>query len=766
MKCRATLILMMMVTSLVCAQADGAEDTEPAFATWQEAARENGLSEATIASLEKHRILITNDAYKQVFDAYLSAENSVFITSDSLLNAYHILYEESIFRLENAMAARLPPMLRLILENLEDANAQVEGNAALASAAKKRAKLVPAIALKLMDDSFRFENDALDEILTQEVQLIVKAESVGMPSWLGKPDATFAGLDYSRFKPRGFYTRSERLRGYFRAVSWLQSIPFRVNQDEELLAMLMLCNSAEHTRRVDIAKWRDAEVFLLTYQLFIGSGDDWDLMTLMDYALDTLQMNLDEGSLQRRRTWLLNKSKDNDERPQINDQIGLPPEAPTRVAEPNFRIVSAARTPSAVLFQRTTDLRRFQRPYPDGLEVAIALGSDFAREAIEDPQKTNLLQAIDSCGALFPGGSFLLQDLTAENNLYHQYLNALRALVDAPEDDAPDFMKNAAWKIKSCNTVLAGWAQLRHTWSLQAKTTVHCLGMMEPPPGFVEPEPEFFSRMADLAGTTRILLEHADVFAPNYDDAIASIEKLRGLLNGVKDKADFRRKASTLSREEMFGLNQGFMMMETHTTEADRDSEAYFKEQRQWLDSVAADIKQGRIDNHPKLKAMLKQYDFDLDELWDRFEIVCRRLEALSHKQLRHEDLNASEIAFIQDYGSTLAGIMFYGGNAYLTPQDDAPRVVDVFDNPQQSGYLHVGIARPRKLYVLYPWKGRHVLCEGAVLPYYEFVATSRLTDESWKARLDSAERPSIPEWFAPVVNGGALSQPSLEDGD
>lgn len=675
MTCKATLILMLMAPSLVCAQTDGAEDAEPAFTTWQEAARENGLSEGTIASLEKNRILITNDAYKQVFDAYLSAENPVFITSDSLLNAYHILYEESIFRLENAMAARLPPMLRLILENLEDANAQVEGNAALASAAKKRAKLVPAIALKLMDDSFRFENDALDEILTQEVQLIVKAESVGMPSWLGKPDATFAGLDYSRFKPRGFYTRSERLRGYFRAVSWLQSIPFRVNQDEELLAMLMLCNSAEHTRRVDIAKWRDAEVFFLTYQLFIGSGDDWDLMTLNNESLDTLQMNLDEGSLQRRRTWLLNKSKDNDERPQINDQIGLPPEDPTRVAEPNFRIVSAARTPSAVLFQRTTDLRRFQRPYPDGLEVAIALGSDFARESIEDPQKTNLLQAIDSCGALFPGGSFLLQDLTSKTNLYRQYLNVLRALVDAPEDDAPDFMKNAAWKIKSCNTVLAGWAQLRHAWALQAKRIVHYAGIMEAPPGFVEPEPEFFSRMADLAGTTRILLEHADVFAPNDDN-------------------------------------------------------------------------------------------FDLDELWDRFEIVCRRLEALSHKQLRHEDLNASEIAFIQDYGSTLAGIMFYGGNAYLTPQDDAPRVVDVFDNPQQSGYLHVGIARPRKLYVLYPWKGRHVLCEGAVLPYYEFVATSRLTDESWKARLDSAERPSIPEWFAPVVNGGALSQPSLEDGD
>lgn len=59
MTCKATLILMLMAPSLVCAQTDGAEDAEPAFTTWQEAARENGLSAGTIASLEKNRILIT-----------------------------------------------------------------------------------------------------------------------------------------------------------------------------------------------------------------------------------------------------------------------------------------------------------------------------------------------------------------------------------------------------------------------------------------------------------------------------------------------------------------------------------------------------------------------------------------------------------------------------------------------------------------------------------------------------------------------------------
>lgn len=107
---------------------------------------------------------------------------------------------------------------------------------------------------------------------------------------------------------------------------------------------------------------------------------------------------------------------------------------------------------------------------------------------------------------------------------------------------------------------------------------------------------------------------------------------------------------------------------------------------------------------------------------------------------------------------------MLYGGNSYLSPRDDAPRVVDVYANPQEGGFLHVGVARPRKLYVLYPWKGKTILCEGAIMPYYEFVTASRLTDKSWKERLDSEQRPSIPRWVAPVVSGGDLSQPSLKE--
>ena len=750
---RLILLPMLMAFLLVCSQAAGAQDAEPTAKTWQEAARENGLSADSISSLEKNRLLITNDAYKQVFSAYLSGNNPLFITSDSLLNAYHVLYEESVFRLENAMALRLPPILRLILKNIEGTDDHLHGKPALVAAAKRRAVIVTAIALRLMDDSFRLKDDDLEKILTQESRLIVKAEGVRMPAWLGKPDASFMSLDYSRYKPKGFYTRSERLKRYFRAVSWLQSIPFRVEKDEELLAMLMLGNCVTYSRFDDFTKGRETEAFFKAYRSFIGAGDDWDLMTAAHEAQNDLRMNLNGDDLQDRRAWLMKKAKGHGEGPQINDQIRFVPEDPQKVAEPNFRIISAYRTPSAILFQRTTDLRRFKRLYPDGLEIAIALGSDLARKNLKDPQRADVLKTIDSCKNYFQGIS-----------LYLRYLNTLKALVDEPETDAPDFMKNKAWGIKSCNTVLSGWAQLRHTWVLQAKQSVHYLGMTMVPEGFVEPEPEFFSRMSELAFDTRNLLEATGAFDPDYDRVIRDLERFGGILDGVKNEEVFRKKVSKLPREDMMSLELSFMLMEMNASEAERGSEVYFKEQKQWLDSLLSDIKNGRMDRHPKLRQIIKEYDFDLEDLWERFEIVSRRLEAISHKQLRHADLSDTEAAFIKSYGNTIAGIMLYGGNSYLTPRDDAPRVVDVHANPQEGGYLHVGIARSRKMYVLYPWKGKTVLCEGAIVPYYEFVTTTRLTDESWREKLDSKSRPSIPKWMSPTVSGGDLTKPSLKE--
>jgi hypothetical protein len=182
------------------------------------------------------------------------------------------------------------------------------------------------------------------------------------------------------------------------------------------------------------------------------------------------------------------------------------------------------------------------------------------------------------------------------------------------------------------------------------------------------------------------------------------------------------------------------------------------------LKGLLGRLQKGEKTEDAKVLSALKQMTLDIRLLWHKLGTLCRRLESLAHKQLRGVPFNPEEKAFLEHYGEQLAAVMLYRGNSYLTPIDDAPRIVDVFSNPNARQSLLVGIARPRAIYVLYPYKGGEVLCRGAVLPYYEFRRSERLTDTQWKAMLDSKDRPPLPSWLRPIVVGGKLTRPTLKE--
>ncbi|MFW6159408.1 MAG: DUF3160 domain-containing protein, partial [Planctomycetota bacterium] len=493
---------------------------------WQDAAKGH-LTAAEIKQLDLDKILVTDKAFKQVFTPYLESGLPLFITSDSLLNAFHVLYEESVMRMEQANTGQLRQILRTVWKNLPSTTKGIKGKPKLTAAALRRAQIVVGTALKLLGDETIKPEEELAKLIHGEVKRITEAKAQMKPAWLGPPGDTFLALDYSRYKPRGFYTKTDRLKSYFRAVSWLQSIPFRVSKDEELLAILMLGNTVTYSRfGTDFAAQETFRSYFECYRRFVGTGDDWDLMAAAHEAQNELSIDFDDGGLADKRERLLKKARGHGEGPKINDQVRFAPDDSLTVAEPNFRVISAYRTPDAILFQRTTDRRTFQapiRPFPDGLEVCAALGSTFARSKLTYEDRKKLLAKIDGAKPLFKGES-----------LYCQYLRAVSALLDQPEPAAPKFMSRTPWRIKSCQTALGGWAQLRHTWALQAKQTVHYMGLTMKPPGFVEPDPEFFARMADLVRATETLLETAGAFEP---DNTALAQDLRAASELIRKKA-------------------------------------------------------------------------------------------------------------------------------------------------------------------------------------------------------------------------------------
>lgn len=605
-----TLIVILLLVVTGNPHAYAADDkSHTASATWQEDARKRGLSDAEIASLEKNDLLLTNQEYRQIYAAYTPSDIPVFITSDSLLNAYHVLLEETVVHREFGQVAGLTETLKLILKDLETLRFTVRDRPELNAAAQRRARLVVGIAVRLLDKSFRLGDAELDEILTAESTRIETAEEVFLPEWLGTPRPSLLAIHYSRFKPRSFYTRNVQLERYFRAVSWLQAIPFRIEQDEELLAMLMLGHALRNRppepdeKAHGLGSNKLEDTFRYFYEL-VGDPDLPDILMAEDEArgLYPSEPEMPEGEMLEEEqpeerdsndeipevessvdpqdgqpevagrqfsggsfgpgggeggfgggTWVEPQEKvllmqdleqcreslqtqiqDSGTEPQINDQDRLAPNDSGQVDDLQFRVISASRTPDAVLFQRTTDLRRFDRPFPSGLEVAIALGSSGARSFLIDPEKEQVLKEIDSCKELFHTES-----------LYGTWLNTLMALFDEPEHDAPEFMRSDAWQRKSCNTVLASWTQLRHTYALHAKPNGGAGGGRIPPPGFVEPDPEFFSRMADLAEQTKWTLYSDDdlqPLSPDYRPLLPMLESMKGLANGVADTAAMDQK--------------------------------------------------------------------------------------------------------------------------------------------------------------------------------------------------------------------------------
>ena len=295
----------------------------------------------------------------------------------------------------------------------------------------------------------------------------------------------------------------------------MQSIPFRVDRDEELLAVLMLAGG--------IAGREDNTTFFECFRELIGDRDDWDLTIAAAELPVGRKLDLAAGDLEAIRSSLQAKAKQTGHRPQINDQVAAE-EMPL-----SLRVLSAYRLPDAILFGRTTGR---DRPLPSGLDVCTALGSSYAAEQLRRVEGREVGQkvvdAVEQSKDLFTGSS-----------LYFDYLDCLSTLLGEPPAAAPGFMSSETWQIKSCQTTLAGWAQLRHTWALQAKESIVPSFEMDRDRhvGFVEPNPEFFRLLETLATRTAALLDRVPT---RSQTRFAAIARLSSLLRHIGEQGCFR----------------------------------------------------------------------------------------------------------------------------------------------------------------------------------------------------------------------------------
>lgn len=736
-----------LVVALLCVASFGREDpAEMLERDWRAEAANAKLSPAAIKHLEQEKVLMTKDEFLQCYQAYLPNHMTrhddeagppalpYFITTDALFQAYAWCLQKGTTRMEATHAGQMREYLGVLMASLNQVDSLVEGDAAQIHKAKELAIFVVGVAAVLMDARVEIKPENLRRDVEQEVTRVRKAQGTQWPARLKVSPKDLSSMDYTLFKPVGLYTGDKMLEQYFTAVRWLQLVPFSSASDEHMLAAAMLSHSHSRPRLLQLKldeestlRFEERERRL---EALAGSSQGTSvLQCVLPLPQDQPVKKATEWIQEARET-----VKRKDVLREASDSVAVT-SSPRRASSDDAaaHIILASTLTDAMLLEKLSQAKG-PRYFPDALSIASWLGSDYAAEWEKaDPKTTEIRQ---------DARQWLVQK---RPSLHQEGLMLLQKLVEPPPADAPAYMKSRSWQAKSCQTVLAAWAQSRHVWALQAQPQYSVGAGMREWPAFVERAPDFFVGLSSLCRKAAWIMEVPESEAV-VNERIA--RKLHQMANDYAAQAvsSEQHASEAWSTTLHMLLHAGAKYQEGNFT----DPPAVAKFTRILRESAEVIAKGEGTARHLVAQKLRERLVGDRKPPFDDLEKICLRLAVLAHKQARELYPTAEEAQWLLTFGVELSS---FTDCHFTSPVDNVPKAVRVFTNPELGKALTVGIGRPRFLYVLHPWKGKEVLCRGAVLPYLERHELELLTDEEWKQKLDDAKTPPIqPKWIAPLL--------------
>ncbi|NEO50342.1 MAG: DUF3160 domain-containing protein [Moorea sp. SIO4A3] len=455
-------------------------------------------------------------SFAQSFYQIYNNDLPVFVSADALLHAWHRSYDAMLEELEESyLATSLDEILTGMADKIPEASNQY-GDGVL-DLSLIDADYFLAVARSLL------AGEAVKTKLNQDARVAatiqaIEAEQLQQFELFGRKRE----MDFSQFKVRGHYENSETLKKYFRAVMWCGRVDLRIAgkpeeaSPRELGAAIILNDLL--TKSGKFEQWQQFDQML---QTFVGPTDSMTFAQLDDLlkqakiksptdikdlsTLEQLQTKISANNLgfQNIRSHVYYSPEDDD---QIKDII---PHSFTVIGQ-KF-ILDSWMLSKVVYDDIIWNRKKVQRRVPSGLDVAFAtLGNTQVVPELVD-------RITNQNGHEFRDGLNYQHNLAAafnvveklnpsawEENLYMNWLATLRELSKPTTDSKyPEAMRTRAWGMKTLNTQLASWTQLRHDTILYAKQSYTGGTLCYYPAGFVEPRPEFwerFEKMAVLAG--------------------------------------------------------------------------------------------------------------------------------------------------------------------------------------------------------------------------------------------------------------------------
>ena len=143
-----------------------------------------------------------------------------------------------------------------------------------------------------------------------------------------------------------------------------------------------------------------------------------------------------------------------------------------------------------------------RRRFPTGLDVMAVFGSQQAYDILERLGETEFPGYRDQFDLLVDSVETQSEEQWL-SRFYDGWLYSFMPIVEAKDEAYPAFMQNEAWGFKDLNTGLGSWAELKHDTVLYTKMPEGAGGggppTSGPAPGYVEPNPDAFYRLAYIA---------------------------------------------------------------------------------------------------------------------------------------------------------------------------------------------------------------------------------------------------------------------------
>lgn len=467
--------------------------------------------------------------FYSLYKAIKRENEPMYITVDPLLHGIHLIYDYSLRYIESNY---LYDDLKFILKELKGKfqDLTMVKNIEISSAARTNLAYIN-VALILLDPETEPDKEVRKEVL-EELTLIDKHEGFDTSRVLNVLE------DYSQYIPRGHYTRSEKLKNYFKTMMWLGRMPFYISPyDEKMLthnifltrcAILMartISADAEITSKYN-------EIYAVTSYM-VGKSDDFNFVELLplidkhlsdffaDFTNDKKILSLMKDAISVRKPRIFST---------YYEDIDTPQEKLL-----SCKFMSQRFIPDSYIFQNlvypNVGTRAKPRLFPKGLDVLAVLDNERAKEILfriygEDKYE-NYACMLDSLRKEF-------SKLTYEDwhqNAYWHWLYIIKTM-NGPVPFPQTFKVNqTAYQDKLLVSQQGFWAELRHDTILYAKQsyTAKVTGFL--------PEIAFNDvKVEPLKGTYREII----LFLENFEDTLKYYELLNSeIAEKIESLKDF-----------------------------------------------------------------------------------------------------------------------------------------------------------------------------------------------------------------------------------